>query len=530
MGDRQPPVASTVYEGKIENIQATSYRHTSLDANTTYYYVVSAYNGVRISEVSAIVSATTPSPNIVTTPSSDNFGNVYVSTTSPAHTFTVNNTGAANLVIGTLTITGSNPSDFLKQSDGCSGQTLSPSASCTVQVVFAPSSAGTKGAYLSIPSNDPDTPTLNVSLNGVGIAPNITITPSSDSFGTVYVNTTSPAHTFNISNTGTADLIVGTITLTGADQSEFAKQSDGCSGQTLSPSVSCTVQVAFAPTSTGAKVANLSIPSNDPDTPTFNVSINGVGTYPAISITKVGTGFGTVTSSPAGVSCGTSCSSSFIIGTVVALAATPDSNSTFGGWSGGGCTGTGICSVTMNVDTNVTATFNYKPPVADFTATPTSGEEPMLVNFTDQSQYTTSWQWNFGDGTTSSLQNPSHIYRTPGAYSIALTATGPGGSAALTKTDYITVIICPPNSTVRILRTPLTYYSSIYDAYIAASDGDTIQAQERTYLESLSLYKTITIDGGYTCDYSNKIGRTTLKGQVNINSGTVTIKDVVIDK
>lgn len=59
-----------------------------------------------------------------------------------------------------------------------------------------------------------------------------------------------------------------------------------------------------------------------------------------------------------------------------------------------------------------------------FNATPRSGEMPLLVNFTDHSLgLPTSWYWQFGDGTNSTVQNPSHIYTTPGVYSVTLRCT-----------------------------------------------------------------------------------------------------------
>lgn len=79
-------------------------------------------------------------------------------------------------------------------------------------------------------------------------------------------------------------------------------------------------------------------------------------------------------------------------------------------------------------------------PVADFSASPLSGCAPLTVNFTDQSTgEVTSWSWDFGDGGTSTEQNPSHDYTTAGTFTVALTVTGPGGSDTETKTDYITV-------------------------------------------------------------------------------------------
>jgi hypothetical protein len=110
-------------------------------------------------------------PDISVAPTSHNFGNVNVGSPSAPQTFTISNTGTANLVISTLSITGTDASQFSKQNDNCSGQTLAPATNCTVQVVFSPASAGSKSANLSIPSNDPDTPALNVPLSDTGVAP-----------------------------------------------------------------------------------------------------------------------------------------------------------------------------------------------------------------------------------------------------------------------------------------------------------------------------------------------------------------------
>jgi YD repeat-containing protein len=115
--------------------------------------------------------------NISVSPASKAFGNVNVGSSSAAQTFIVSNTGQTNLYIKTITLTGSNPAEFRILNDNCSGKGVAPSATCTVQAVFQPASAGAKSANLSIPSNDPDTPILNVPLSGTGVQSNgITVT------------------------------------------------------------------------------------------------------------------------------------------------------------------------------------------------------------------------------------------------------------------------------------------------------------------------------------------------------------------
>jgi hypothetical protein len=77
-----------------------------------------------------------------------------------------------------------------------------------------------------------------------------------------------------------------------------------------------------------------------------------------LSVTKAGGGGGTVTSNPTGIDCGATCSHDYAFGTSVTLTANPAPGSVFAGWTGGGCSGTATCTITMNADTTITATFS----------------------------------------------------------------------------------------------------------------------------------------------------------------------------
>ena len=118
--------------------------------------------------------------------------------------------------------------------------------------------------------------------------------------------------------------------------------------------------------------------------------------------------------------------------------------------------GVGNFSIVLNASnsagydiSNQVTFINVTPvaPVAGFSGTPVSGSKPLTVVFRDASNgVVTSYAWNFGDGNTSAIRNPSHIYSAVGTYSVNLTVTGPGGSAFQNKTNYITVT----NVTTRI--------------------------------------------------------------------------------
>jgi hypothetical protein len=87
-----------------------------------------------------------------------------------------------------------------------------------------------------------------------------------------------------------------------------------------------------------------------------------------LTITKGGTGSGTVTSAPTGIDCGSDCKESYKNGTVVTLTATPDTGSLFTGWSGSGCAGNGQCALTVNANTTIIANFDATNPMVILTS------------------------------------------------------------------------------------------------------------------------------------------------------------------
>jgi PKD repeat protein len=80
------------------------------------------------------------------------------------------------------------------------------------------------------------------------------------------------------------------------------------------------------------------------------------------------------------------------------------------------------------------------PPIAGFSVDSVTGAAPKTINFTDTSTGSiTSRLWDFGDGSTSTLQNPSHTYSVAGTYTVRLTVTGSGGSNTINKSSLITI-------------------------------------------------------------------------------------------
>jgi len=96
--------------------------------------------------------------------------------------------------------------------------------------------------------------------------------------------------------------------------------------------------------------------------------------------------------------------------------------------------------VTNSFDVVLNGNIKAMAPAANFTANTTSGPAPLTVWFTDLSTGNpTGWFWSFGDGATSTKQNPTHTYTAPGNYTVNLTVSSEAGSDTLSRPDYITV-------------------------------------------------------------------------------------------
>jgi PKD repeat protein len=375
-------------------------------------------------------------------------------------------------------------------------------------------------------------------------APVISVTPASWDFGSYYVWSPSPYKTVTVTNVGLQSLTIQSISITGIDPLEFS-YIDMCTGDILSPSFgSCTIDVQFLPTSVGIKNANLSILSNDPQTPVLNVPLVGIGLN------------NPPTSNPGGPYSGiegqaitlngnssTDSDGSIVLyewdinndGSYEYSSSSPTQNHAYAQQ--------GTYTIKLRVTDNLgatgtattTATISDTSPTTNFTASPTSGTTPLTVNFYNSStgyDQPLSYAWDFDNNGTidSTAQNPSYSYTNLGTYTVKLTITDSDGSTnTLTRTNYITVTeTCL--SPVRIAGQTPVYYSTLQEAYNAAVGGDIIQSQAVTLTENLNfnLNKSVILDGGYDCGYTSNTGKTILNGNLIISDGTVTIENLII--
>ncbi len=210
------------------------------------------------------------------------FGTITDGNTSD-QTVTISNTGNASLSVGTIASVNPLAPPFTIATDNCSGKSIAPGGSCTLTVRFAPVTVNSFNDTFDIPSNDTTTGTVTMSVSGTGVTTPVPVIAVTDSvapnndlsipFGSVVHNLTSD-QTVTISNTGNANLSVGTITSPAAP---FSITTNNCSGKTILPGGSCTLTVQFAPVTTGTFNSSFTIPSNDTATGTVTMNVSGTG-------------------------------------------------------------------------------------------------------------------------------------------------------------------------------------------------------------------------------------------------------------
>ncbi|MBV9808688.1 MAG: choice-of-anchor D domain-containing protein [Solirubrobacterales bacterium] len=230
-------------------------------------------------------------PQVTLSPQSLSFGAQQTGTSSGPQTVTLSNTGSAALSISSISFTGTNAGDF-SQTNNCPSS-LANGANCTISVSFAPTGAGIRAASLQVTDNASDSPE-SVSLSGTGTAPTVALAPSSLTFGSQLVGTTSGAQTVTLTNSGTAPLTVSSISVTGANAGDFA-EANSCpiAPATLAVNGSCTISATFAPTAAGGRTAAIQVADSAANSPqTVSLSGSGVAQAPAVTLSPTSVAFG----------------------------------------------------------------------------------------------------------------------------------------------------------------------------------------------------------------------------------------------
>jgi len=345
----------------ISNTSGSQGLATATGLGTT---TIAAASGAINGSTTLMVTSTGTAPVATLTPTSLSFASQNVGTPSAAQSVTLSNTGNAALT-ASIVVTGTDAGDFA-QTNNCA-TSMAGGASCTINVIFTPSTAWTRAAALTIADNAPGSP-QTVSLTGTGSAPEASPTASSLTFTGQNVGTTSAAQIFALYNTGNVALSITSIGFTGTNPGDFA-QSNTC-GSSLAVGSNCTISVTFTPAASATRTATLTITDN---------SNNVAGSTQSVSLT--GTGVGPIVSpSPSTLSFGTQNLGTSSSAQTVTLTNTGNANLTITsisvtGTNSGDFSQSNTCGSSVAANGTCTISVIFKPSVA--------GAESAAVTITD---------------------------------------------------------------------------------------------------------------------------------------------------
>ena len=382
------------------------------------------------------------------TPASYSFGNVVPLTMSSAEAFTLHNSELVALSISSIGFTGTNAGDF-SQTNNC-GSSLASYASCTISVTLTPRVLGAEKATLTVnesavaPYN-----TLTTALSGSGTGPVDGLTPTSISFGSQSVGTTSAAQSVTLTNSGNAALSVTGVTLAGTNASAFA-QSNTC-GSSVAAGGTCTISVTFTPTASGSDTASVSIADNASGSPQ-GVSLSGTGTTTVASLSPTSVSFGNepidVTSSAQSVTLSNTGTATLGI-TSIGLAGTNASD----------FAQSNACGSSLAAGANCTIVVMFTPSeaaaeTASLSITDNASGSPQTVSLTGTGTHDVILSWT---ASTSSAVAGYNVYRgtsSGGESSTPLNSTPVNGTtytdATVTAgTTYYYVVMAVNSSNVQ---------------------------------------------------------------------------------
>jgi hypothetical protein len=438
------------------NLQAT------LDVSATPGGAVSvALQGIGLSQANVSVS-----------PSNANLGSINVGATGTATPFMVLNMGAQATGVPAFALVGANANQFMLGTNNCAAG-IAGGGSCTVNVLFAPTSRGVKNASLQITTN-PGGMAL-ASLSGTGLAPaSLTATPNALVFGSLVVGTTSSTITSTFANPGDLATAAPSVAISGANASDFAIVSNSCSGA-IAGGGSCIVGIAFTASQTGARTATLTV--NAGAGASASASLTGTGLAPAaMSGTPPSLTFGSV-------QVNTTSGGSLVTITNTGAVATGAISATLGGTNPGDFARTSNCT-TLAPSASCTVSV---------TATPvTSGNRAATL----------SVQANPGGVVVTNLSvtglAPANLTITPADRNFGNTIQG---KVATAQSFTITNTGGAPSSTLAVSK--------------SGNDASLFTISANTCLN-------ISLNAGATCTVSltfNPLANTTLGGK----SGTLTV-------
>jgi Beta-propeller repeat/Abnormal spindle-like microcephaly-assoc'd, ASPM-SPD-2-Hydin len=296
-------------------------------------------------------------------------------TTSPAQTLTLTNGGAQSLHVTGISITGANSHDFAETS---SCGTLAANASCTISVRFTPTLVGTESATVSVTddaANSPQTASLSGTGQSSGGGPSDKLSPSSLTFGTQLVGTSSVSQIVTLTNVGSGALTISKLAISG----DF-KQTSTC-GSSLAAGASCTMTVTFSPTTTNTRSGAITLTDNAAGSP-HTVSLTGTGTFAKLS---------PISLTFAALKVGRPSTAQKITLTNTAKTALTVNSVTVTGANSGDFKETNTCGTRVNQAANCTISVTFEPLAtgsrsANISISDTGGGSPQTVKLTGTGQ------------------------------------------------------------------------------------------------------------------------------------------------
>lgn len=211
-------------------------------------------------------------PTLGVTPSTLTFSSTVVGQTAAPQTVTLKSLGTQSVSLTSIQISGANAPDFTETDTCISSPVLLTNHTCTISVLYSPTSVGTSQATLFITDNASGSPQF-IPLSGLAVAPPptspaVTLNPASAlAFpGTPTQGTSTAPQTVTLTNSGGAPLQILSAVLSGFNSSDFSISSDTCIGS-IAANSSCTISVVFSPSASGIRTTTLTITDNAANSP-----------------------------------------------------------------------------------------------------------------------------------------------------------------------------------------------------------------------------------------------------------------------
>jgi hypothetical protein len=255
--------------------------------------------------VAEIAESASPMPSVYFNVGSVNFLPAAVGTSSVPQPVAVFNGGEASLSISGIEIAGSSASDFsLIGGTGCLSQALSPgpTSKCSFEVGFTPSTSGPEVAVVTVSDNAPGSPQV-LELVSMGQAPLATFSPGSVNFGSQPEDSESSSQSIAMTNVGTGNITLVSITEAGPNAAQFPVSTGGDTGAaacqaglSVTPGGQCVLKVAFTPAAPQTYNAEMDFVYNSGQSSNTEqtVPLTGVGTAsaPLVSLAELSLVFG----------------------------------------------------------------------------------------------------------------------------------------------------------------------------------------------------------------------------------------------